>query len=420
MANNLKEQAIQTFCIVPEIYQQAFQEAGADFPDELVQQIKEDPQGAMNMLAKDEQLTNAVVQIFQGNQETIMQAVQQASQQSMFKKGGKLEQGLQKFQSGGSLTRKQARELAAVTKGFNNEQFDTAMINAKNALRQSGLRGRALREAARWSIIGSPSNAVQNEEFTIEDLPTEEIYDRPITFAPENLFVEKIKTSKPVGAGSIYNTLASDMLTRIGSTPSNSVSPSTTYQPTTSFTGKNPLDAQLNDANLRSQERERIRQERINNSVSPSTEALQKGGSFTRVIKAVGDTLDTKKYNYSTQTRQTKPDGSIIYSVETRNYSDKYYDPTKTIPSGFRRFINGGMKPVPSEIKENWDEILKNHAGEITIDKTKSRLQKGGSLMKKEKINNKYFSKLEKSGRKSSKEMEDLSQARKAELKKVK
>ena len=133
MANNTKELAMQTFCIVPEIYQQAFQQAGADFPDELVQQVKEDPQGAMNMLAKDDQLTSAVVQIFEGNQEAIMQAAQQAAQQQpMFKKGGKLEQGLQKFQNGGA-TRRQAIAAAMAANNFNRAQARRALANMRNA-----------------------------------------------------------------------------------------------------------------------------------------------------------------------------------------------------------------------------------------------------------------------------------------------
>ena len=39
--NSIKETALQTFCIVPEIYQQAFQQMGTEFPDELVARIKE-------------------------------------------------------------------------------------------------------------------------------------------------------------------------------------------------------------------------------------------------------------------------------------------------------------------------------------------------------------------------------------------
>lgn len=133
MANNTKELAMQTFCIVPEIYQQAFKQAGADFPDELVQQVKEDPQGAMNMLAKDEQLTNAVVQIFQGNQEAIMQAAEQASQQQpMFRKGGKLEQGLQKFQNGG-VTRRQAIAAAMAGNNYSRAQARRALMNLRSA-----------------------------------------------------------------------------------------------------------------------------------------------------------------------------------------------------------------------------------------------------------------------------------------------
>ena len=39
-------------------------------------------------------------------------------------------------------------------KGFNNEQFSFALANAKNALRNQGLRGRELRERAREMAAG--------------------------------------------------------------------------------------------------------------------------------------------------------------------------------------------------------------------------------------------------------------------------
>lgn len=59
-----------------------------------------------------------------------------------------------------SLTRRQARKLAAQNKGYNGEQFSFAMANVKNGLRKQGLRGRDLRERAREIVAGiSPSEA---------------------------------------------------------------------------------------------------------------------------------------------------------------------------------------------------------------------------------------------------------------------
>lgn len=100
MDNELEAQAIQTFAAVPEIYQQAFKEAGADFPDELVTAIKSDPNKAVELLNTNKDLKQAVISVFQQNKDAIMQYMQQQS--SMFKNGGKFDY-LRKLQQGGSL-----------------------------------------------------------------------------------------------------------------------------------------------------------------------------------------------------------------------------------------------------------------------------------------------------------------------------
>ena len=101
---NNEELAVQTFSIVPEIYQQIFTEAGAKFPDDLVTAIKEDPNQATQLLESDKQLKSAVIKVFETNKEAILGAAQEAQQNTgMFKKGGKLYYGLQKFQEGNKL-----------------------------------------------------------------------------------------------------------------------------------------------------------------------------------------------------------------------------------------------------------------------------------------------------------------------------
>lgn len=123
MNEELVQAAIQTFCIVPEIYQQAFKQSGVDFPDELVVQIKQNPESAIEMVQKDKQLGDAIVQIFSNNQEAIMQAAQQAQQQTgMFKKGGKLNYALTKFQIGGHLVRKGQNSIKTDNLNFGSNQ----------------------------------------------------------------------------------------------------------------------------------------------------------------------------------------------------------------------------------------------------------------------------------------------------------
>lgn len=113
---------------------------------------------------------------------------------------------------------------------------------------------------------------------------------------------------------------------------------------------------------------------------------MQSGGivvddpSYDKVINAPGDTLSTKRYNYSTQTRRTLPNGSIIYSKDTRNGTDNYWDPRYPQPDWWRRTLYS-MRPAPIEFYQNWDNIESNHRGEVTKDKTQKD-KTGGKVEK--------------------------------------
>ena len=89
----LVNNAIATFCGVPEVYQQIFKELGSDFPDELVASIKEKPEDAVKMVQKDEQLLNSICTIYSKYTDDINAAYEAASQKKtkMFEKGSKLE-----------------------------------------------------------------------------------------------------------------------------------------------------------------------------------------------------------------------------------------------------------------------------------------------------------------------------------------
>ena len=112
--NNIEEMAIQTFSIVPEAYQQVFVENGADFPDELVSAIKNNPEQAAQILENDKQLKSAIINIFKSNKEAILQATQQAKNPvSINKNGGKI-LGVMKFQIGGKYSVKNGNYSASV------------------------------------------------------------------------------------------------------------------------------------------------------------------------------------------------------------------------------------------------------------------------------------------------------------------
>ena len=114
------EQAIQTFGMVPEFYQQAFQEAGANFPDELVSAIKADPNKAGELVTSDKGLRQAVLSIFKSNKEAIAKYIQQQSG-SVFKNGGKFDY-LKKLQGGGVTSEKLQGDLKP--KGFRSLFFE--------------------------------------------------------------------------------------------------------------------------------------------------------------------------------------------------------------------------------------------------------------------------------------------------------
>lgn len=68
------------------------------------------------------------------------------------------------------LTRREARQQAKQNRGYNRGQFQTAMANAKNALRDnSDLRGRELRQAARRMVAGTGEYAQSNLPSTFEE-----------------------------------------------------------------------------------------------------------------------------------------------------------------------------------------------------------------------------------------------------------
>ena len=150
------EQAVQTFGMVPEFYQKAFQDAGAEFPDELVKAIKADPNKAEELVSSDKGLMKAVLTIFKSNKDAIAKYIQEQSG-SMFKRGGKFDY-LMKLQVGGRLTRKQMYEQSSANKGFNRSQANKAYQNARRA----GLS----RDAAMRAVIGQP--AIEETTTTIE------------------------------------------------------------------------------------------------------------------------------------------------------------------------------------------------------------------------------------------------------------
>lgn len=59
----------------------------------------------------------------------------------------------------------------------------------------------------------------------------------------------------------------------------------------------------------------------------------KKDNTFMREIMDVGDTTDTKIYNYRTDYRKTYPNGAVIMQSATPSDMSTYYDPRRPKPS---------------------------------------------------------------------------------------
>ena len=98
----------------------------------------------------------------------------------------------------------------------------------------------------------------------------------------------------------------------------------------------------------------------------------KRDNTFMREIRAVGDTTDTKQYNYRTDYRKTYPNGSVIMQSSTRSGMDNYYDPRRPKPSFLTRLAYLFPKAAPKSVLDNWDELERNHRNDIpALDKTR-------------------------------------------------
>ena len=98
----------------------------------------------------------------------------------------------------------------------------------------------------------------------------------------------------------------------------------------------------------------------------------KRDNTFMREIRSVGDTTDTKQYNYRTDYRKTYPNGSVIIQSSTRSGMDNYYDPRRPKPSFLTRLAYLFPKAAPKSVLDNWDELERNHRNDIpALDKTR-------------------------------------------------
>lgn len=91
---------------------------------------------------------------------------------------------------------------------------------------------------------------------------------------------------------------------------------------------------------------------------------------YHTIINAPGDTLRFKQYFSGPAYMRTHPEGGVTYERSTRDGVTRMYDENYQ-PSWYEVNILG-MTPVTADEKENWKQLIKNHANDTTVkDKTK-------------------------------------------------
>lgn len=356
MDNELEQQAIQTFAAVPEIYQQAFKEAGADFPDELVSAIKSDPNKAVELVNTNKNLKQAVIGIFQQNKDAIMQYMQK--QTSMFKEGGKFDY-LDKLQKGGNLSRREALNYAQQNKGYTAEQARRAYLSAKNALRSQGLRGKELRQAARNDIAWTQPQEVNNQ--ISESTP--EITLQEKTFTPiSNLEIKSnvpttTKVVRPISRPKRKDTEVPVVTQALMTEP-----------PRTTVVVSEPENTNIDNLNTIGVK-----------VIEPSTVVSNMPTNNVGVLRRLAQ-LAKSRWQANLAATRKAPD----YNEQLRARRRAAY-------------------PMQAQF---WDNRIS--------------YKQGGKVEKENEINKKYIKDSEKAGEKASKKMTDLKKRHKAELKKIK
>ena len=216
-----------------------FQDAS---PEQIVQ--------TLNQLYESEEGQATLSQLF-----TAFQESKNEPQSQMFKKGGKLDQLvnkakkgkkmcckkkeivqggmankiIEKAQDGSKLTRRQALDYGMTNQGYSRSHARTALANAMNTGRELGMRGKELRQWARRVVAAIPDApdidifsdiSLPEEELTVpvgrfnltkkQQNPTVELMQNPQTFAQAFASARKEGLDEFTWRGNKYNTLTKE------------------------------------------------------------------------------------------------------------------------------------------------------------------------------------------------------------------
>ena len=460
MDKELEQQAIQTFATVPEIYQQAFREAGADFPDELVGEIKKDPNQAISLLESNKNLKSAVVNIYKQNKDAILQYMQQNT--SMFREGGKFDY-LKKLQGGGTSpeasfkvenrsTDKKARRSAI--RNTRPVPDSGRATNRKVGASVSDTGNQYVYERA---LVGNPGFGTTTETYATITPQRDTILNQ--TFPTNSGIVERTYTTGMPE----YDTVM-DRLRKTGVFDAlKSYNEGWKFQEGGRLTRKQALEAaQKNRGFTRQQARRALRNARYAGAdrqtafamiagepSQPESNTSERPQLINSVNSPVGNAVSS---NIETiNTRPTTDYNNVDFGVF--NFNDAFDRARKVGLNEFtwngKRYTTQLAVPALGPDGKNYsiaDTLLSNGnistpdwwiskqyeiptALSIGIDPSsviRAReihpplRREGGKLSKENEANKKYIKASEKAGQQASKKMSDLKNKHKAELKKIK
>ena len=149
----LEQRALGIFVKAPEIYVSLWAQSGETGLTEQQFQdlIDMGEEGRTQLLQQNKEFSQGIVEFYKQNQEMVNKALEQTTSQ-MFKKGGKLAYGLEKFKCGGKTSKKK------VKKGAEGMETDAQKQAKKNAVKTESLPNVSRREIGIYSENGTPKS----------------------------------------------------------------------------------------------------------------------------------------------------------------------------------------------------------------------------------------------------------------------
>ena len=423
MEKELEQEAVQTFAAAPEIYQQAFKNAGADFPDELVTEIKKDPNQAVDLLNSDKNLKQAVINIYKSNKDAIVKYIQQAK--SMFKDGGKFDY-LKKLQHGGNTTQNGQDSIVE------NKNYKLVPTN-KNEIPTSYI----VRNDQQFPVFSYDDYAEPQPWDNYREIDGYGGYSFPYSTTVLNLY-----NRFPFGIvgkeeNRYYGGIEKQGHSGVrGMQEGGNLTRRQMFEQASKNRGFSRSDTRRAFRNARNAGLDRqTAMNAVINSAPETTAVLNRPQLIDNIETPIGqisttketisikptpnyDNIDFGVFNFGKAFNKARSYGLKEFNWNNNRYTTELAKPTElTKPAeetqpefDFGEFLNRATEPIVEDIR--WNNEHRPYWADLK--------KQGGKLAKENEINKKYIKDSEEAGAKASKEMSDLKAKHKKEILKLK